>query len=111
MTTLLGLNHIRDGAGTLRELRRVAQRLLAVHQVFEPGTANDQAIVELGFADLAYATTYRDTLMAAGWRPEVRFERRVTARPTPRGVLLEGLQIDALPVEPVDVSILLIDAH
>jgi hypothetical protein len=110
-TTFLGLNNVQQPGALLVELRRVARRLLAVHLVYEPGTANDHALDELGLAPLAYREELLDGLAAAGWEAQIVSSCTATLEPTPVGVLLEGAVIDALPVEPVQGTWLTIDAR
>jgi len=89
---------------------RAARRLLAIHVVYEPGTANDSLLEELGLAELAYREPFLDALAAAGWKAEVVSSCPATLQPTPAGVLLEGAVIDRLPVEPVEAAWMLVDA-
>ena len=109
-TTFLGLNNVERPGELLGELRRAARRLLAIHVVYEPGTANDSLLEELGLAELAYREPLLDALAAAGWKAEVVSSCPATLQPTPAGVLLEGAVIDRLPVEPVEVTWMLVDA-
>lgn len=109
-TTFLGLNNVERPGGLLDELRRAARRLMAVHLVYEPGSANDRELEALGLAELAYRERLEQALAAAGWKAEIVSSRSTTLRPTPVGVLLEGAVIDALPVEPVEATWVTVDA-
>jgi SAM-dependent methyltransferase len=111
LTTFLGLNNVQHAGELLAELRRVARRMLAVHVVYEPGTANDDELEELGLAPLAYRGPLLEALEAAGWTAEIPSSFRATLQPTPVGVLLEGAVIDRLPVEPVESTWLTLDAR
>jgi SAM-dependent methyltransferase len=110
-TTFLGLNNVQQPDALLAELRRVAHRLLAVHILYEPGTANDRALDQLGLAALADRDALLDGLAAAGWDAEIASSCTAMLEPTPVGVLLEGAVIDALPVGPVQGTWLTIDAR
>jgi len=110
VTTFAGLNNVRQPGDLLSELRRVARRLVAVHLVYEPGTANDQALEDLGLAELAHRDALVEALEDAGWDPAIVSLCTANVQPTPRGVLLEGAVIDALPVEPVEGTWLTVDA-
>jgi uncharacterized protein YbaR (Trm112 family) len=110
-TTFLGLNNVEQPGRLLSELRRVARRLLAVHLVYEPGTANDRELEELGLASLAYREPLLEALAAAGWNAEIASSCAAVLEPTPVGVVLEGAVLDRLPVEPVAGTWLTIDAR
>ena len=110
-TTFLGLNNVEQPGRLLTELRRVAGRLLAVHLVYEPGTANDGELEELGLASLAYREPLLEALAAAGWDAEIASSCAAVLEPTPVGVVLEGAVLDRLPVEPVAGTWLTIDAR
>jgi SAM-dependent methyltransferase len=110
-TTFLGLNNVERPGELLAELRRAARRLLAVHLVYETGTANDRLLEELGLAGLAYREPFLEALAAAGWKAEVVSSCAAVLHPTPAGVLLEGAVIDRLPVEPVEATWMLVDAR
>jgi len=110
-TTFLGVNNVQQPGELLAELRRVARRLLAVHLVYERGTANDRELEELGLAPLAYREPLLGALAAAGWEVEIVSSCTAVLEPTPVGVVLEGAVLDRLPVEPVAGTWLTIDAR
>ena len=111
VTTFAGLNNIREPRDLLAELRRAARHLLAIHLVYEPGTANDAALRELGLAELAYRDAFVAALAEAGWEAKTLSSCTTMLRPTPTGVLLEGAVIDALPVEAVEGTWLTVEAR
>lgn len=111
VTTFAGLNNVERPGELLGELRRVARRLVAVHLVYEPGTANDAELETLGVARLSYRDSLVDELERSGWDAEIVSSRTTTLEPTPVGVLLEGAVIDRLPVEPVAGTWMVIDAE
>jgi methyltransferase family protein len=110
-TTFLGLGNVRRPDAVLAEARRVANRLVAGHVVYERGTANDAAVEGLDLQRVAYRERLLEELAATGWDARVAFDCPAPAEPTPTGVLLAGVGIDALPVAPVDAAWLVIDAR
>jgi SAM-dependent methyltransferase len=111
VTTFLGLNNIEHPGELLAELRRVARRLVAVHLVYERGTANDEALEELGLAPLAYRDSFMRGLEHAGWDAELVGSCSSTLSPAPVGVLLEGAMIDRLPVASVEATWMTVEAR
>ena len=111
VTTFLGLGNVSRPVSVLRELRRVAARLVVGHVVYERGTANDAAVAGLGLERVAYRDVLLDELSAAGWDARVADDHRGRAEPAPRGELLAGAVVDALPVEPVDAAWLVLEAR
>jgi methyltransferase family protein len=111
MTTFLGLANVEQPGELLRELRRVARRLLAIHQLYPEGDANAKAIKAFGMERLAYREPFLEELAGAGWDAEIVFECRAQALPTPAGVVLEGARIDGLPVAPTEIDWIVLEAH
>jgi uncharacterized protein YbaR (Trm112 family) len=110
-TTFLGLNNVEHPEGLVDELRRVARRLVAVHVVYERGTANDEVLEELRLAPLAYRDSFLQALEDAGWDAALIASCSSTLPPAPVGVVLEGAVIDRLPVEPVEATWLTVEAR
>jgi len=100
MTSYLGLANIEQPGEVLRELRRVIRRRLLAVQHFFPvdDAANAAAIEALGMGDLMYEERAQATFKASGWRIRLAEPTKCKAMPTPESVLLEGAQIDGLPV-------------
>jgi uncharacterized protein YbaR (Trm112 family) len=100
LTTNLGLPNIRHPGELLRELRRiVAGTFLAITHFYpEEDEANGRLIREAGVACFLYRRSALEAFAAAGWQVEVVNSQHAPAAPTPRGELLEGAGIDALPV-------------
>ncbi|MCL6430748.1 MAG: methyltransferase domain-containing protein [Anaerolineae bacterium] len=100
LTTNLGLPNIRQPGELLRELRRiVAGTFLAITHFYpEEDEANGRLIREAGLASFLYRRSALEEFAAAGWQVEIASSQRATAAPTPRGEVLEGAGIDALPV-------------
>lgn len=100
MTTYLGLANIREPRSLLKELGRIVSGTFLALSVFYPpdDEANLGAIRELGLEGLL---TRREALQAfreAGWEVELLDTCTSRALPTPKGVVLQGAGIDALPV-------------
>jgi uncharacterized protein YbaR (Trm112 family) len=82
LTTFLGLNNVERPGELLAELRRVARRLLAVHVVYRPGTANDRELEQLGLAPLFDRDALLAALEDAGWHATVTSWCTTTLQPT-----------------------------
>lgn len=100
LTTNVGLPNIEQPGDLLQELRRVvAGTFLAIHHFYpEDDEANATAIREVGLAALLFRRSALECFAEAGWQVEVANECAVKARPTPTGVVLEGVGVDAFPV-------------
>ena len=100
VTTYVGLQNIADPEPAMRELRRVSHGpMRTIGTGYPPDdTANRAALAELGFT----ATADRDQISAAftdaGWRLAVLETCRSVADPTPKGEVIAGGAVDALPV-------------
>ncbi len=100
MVTYAGRANIRDPGELLKELRRVVSgRLLAIGLFYpeEPGP-NADSIRQLKLEALMYRESALRQFRDAGFNVEVENSQNVLARPTPRGVILQGVGIDSLPV-------------
>ena len=100
LTTNLGLPNIPHPGGLLGELRRIVSGTFyaITHFYPEEDEANGHVIREAGVATFLYRRTALEQFAAAGWQVEVTNVQCGPAAPTPRGVILEGAGIDALPV-------------
>ena len=100
LTTNLGLPNIEEPGNLLRELKRiVAGVFLAVsHFYSEEDEANAKVIREAGLEPLLYRRTTLHQFTEAGWKVELKNACWGKARPTSPSVVLEGAQIDGLPV-------------
>ena len=100
LTTNLGLPNIESPGSLLAELRRISSGpFLAISHFYpEDDETNRQAIREAGLETLLYRRTALGCFAEAGWKVEVRNACVGKARPTPTSVVLEGAQIDSLPV-------------
>ncbi|MBC7223242.1 MAG: methyltransferase domain-containing protein [Anaerolineae bacterium] len=100
LTSNLGLANI-EGPGTLlRELRRVVSGTFFSISVFYPeeDEANGRVIREFGLEPLLFRQPCLEGFREAGWEVEVVNGCASHALPTPKGVILDGAGIDALPV-------------
>lgn len=100
LTTNLGLPNIEKPGELLAELRRVVsgEFLAITHFYPNDDEANLGPLREFGVAPLLVRESLVDLMTQAGWRVEVANARMGRALPTPASELLEGAQIDALPV-------------
>jgi uncharacterized protein YbaR (Trm112 family) len=99
LTTYQGLSNIREPGNLLCELRRIVSgEFLALSMFFrENGEANAAVISEMGLSRLLFRRSALECFAEAGWEVEVVYSCFGKARPTPTGVVLEGVGIDALP--------------
>jgi len=99
LTTNLGLPNITDPAELCREIRRVLSgTFLAISHFYPPADGNADAIREAGLADHLYSESAERLLQRADLRVEVHNSCQGSASPTPVGQIIEGAQIDSLPV-------------
>ena len=106
MVTYVGLANIRDPGGLMKELRRVVSGSLLAISLFypeEPGP-NVDTIRELKLDALMFRASALRQFGNAGFKVKVENSQKVLARPTPKGVILEGAGTDALPVVDADVE-------
>jgi uncharacterized protein YbaR (Trm112 family) len=100
LTTNLGLPNIREAGDVLKELRRIAAgTFLAVSHFYpELEDANTRKIREMDLASFLFRRTALEEFAQAGWRVTVENACTGKAHPTPDGVVMEGIRLDALPV-------------
>ncbi len=100
LTSNLGLANIEQPGALLRELRRVVSgTFYAISHFFPEGDeANGEVIREFGLEPLLFREPCLEGFREAGWEVEVANRDEGRALPTPKGVILEGAGIDALPV-------------
>ncbi len=94
------LPNIEQPGDLLQELRRiVAGTFLAISHFFpEKDEANAAIIRQAGLSALLFRRSALEHFASAGWQVDVANACQAKAHPTPRGVLMEGAGIDALPV-------------
>ncbi|HSB89556.1 MAG TPA: Trm112 family protein [Anaerolineales bacterium] len=99
LTTNLGLPNIKDPGELCREIRRVLSgTFLAISHFYPPADGNADAIREAGLADHLYSESAERLLKRADLRVQTHNSCQGSASPTPVGQVLEGAQIDSLPV-------------
>lgn len=100
MTTNLGLPNIDQPGELLTELRRVVsgEFLAITHFYPEDDETNLALLRELGLAPLLVRRTALEMFAAGGWRVGIANSQSGRAVPTPISHLLEGAQIDGLPL-------------
>lgn len=107
LTTNLGLANIRDASALLTELRRIVSgQFLAISTFYpepgsgtlQPGEAENSAVIaNLGMENLLYRSRAQRAFAVAGWNLKLLNVCGGRVQPTPKGVILEGAEIDTLP--------------
>jgi len=111
MTTFVGIANVEQPGELMRELRRVVgRRLLAICSFYPEGDGNADAIAATDSGLVLYREPFLRGLGEAGFDVRVLASCAARAEPTPRGVLLEGATIDALPVVATDLEWALVEA-
>lgn len=112
LTTYYGLANIEEPGRLLSELRRVVSGRLLACSLFYPedDNANRAVVEEAGLATLLYRPSLLAQFAAAGWRVDIPVEASGLARPTPRGQILAGAGIDALPAVETTLTWCLLEA-
>jgi len=100
MCTYLGLANIEQPGDVLNELRRIVRRRFLAVQHFMPedDQANGAVIKQYGLDQIMYEARAIESFKAAGWRIRMAEPAKCHAMPTPESILIEGGQIDGLPV-------------
>jgi ubiquinone/menaquinone biosynthesis C-methylase UbiE len=113
LTTYVGLGNVAEPRALLAELRRIVSGcFLAVTTFYPPDDGeNAAAIRDLGLERLLYRDALLSELEAAGWVPDVVSACRAPAKPTPAGVVVEGVGVDALPVADAELEWALVEAR
>jgi len=113
MTTNLGLANIEESGKLLDELRRVISGELSAIMSFFPDddVANRAAAEKLGISSFMFRDSTLRLFDEAGFAVELKNIRKGRALPTPRGKLLEGAGIDALPVAETELEWCTLLAH
>lgn len=100
MTTNLGLINIEKPENLLIELRRIVSgKFFAIsHFYSEDDEVNAETIKKFGMDKFIFKNSALESFHAAGW--QVKMENMMIGRafPTPKGEVIEGAGIDALPV-------------
>jgi uncharacterized protein YbaR (Trm112 family) len=100
MTTNLGLINIEKPENLLIELRRIVSgKFFAIsHFYSEDDEVNAETIKKFGMDKFIFKNSALESFRATGW--QVKMENMMIGRafPTPKGEVIEGAGIDALPV-------------
>jgi len=113
MTTNLGLANIEEPGKLLDELRRIISGELSAIMFFFPDddAANRAAAEKLGISSFMFRDSTLRLFNEAGFNVELKNIRKGRALPTPRGELIEGAGIDALPVTQTELEWCTLVAH
>lgn len=100
LTTNQGLPNIEQPDKLLSELRRIVSGSFLAISHFYPSDdeANVTALQEFGLEPLLIRQSAVSQFSSSGWQMEIENSCSGTAKPTPKGVILEGAGIDGLPV-------------
>lgn len=100
LTTNLGLPNIEDPEQALVELRRtVSGTFLAIsYFIAEDDASNALAVHAAGRSAALFRREVLGRMASAGWQVRLANSCEARAKPTPRGVVLEGAVIDGLPI-------------
>ncbi|PIE53343.1 hypothetical protein CSA37_02045 [Candidatus Fermentibacteria bacterium] len=100
LTTHQGLNNIQNPGKLLQELYRIVNgRLLAISSFYpEDDKENGIVIEEAGLAETHYRERLLQHFRDAGWSVDVKNSCSIDTIPAPPGIVLEGAQVDGLPV-------------
>jgi uncharacterized protein YbaR (Trm112 family) len=112
ITSYLGVQNIREPGTVYAELRRILGGELCLISHFYPEQdGNSTVISQYGMENLLYKDKVRSQMADSGFRVDMANACRGTATPTPAGVLLEGAQLDGLPVTPTVLEWCVIEAR
>lgn len=102
----VGLANIENPGDLLEELRRVVSGEFLAISIFYPedGGPNSEMIHRLNLDSLLYRESALRHFHRAGFEVEVCNMQKATARPTPRGEIMNEVQPDRLPVSETEVE-------
>jgi ubiquinone/menaquinone biosynthesis C-methylase UbiE len=100
MTTNLGLINIEKPENLLIELRRIVSgKFFAISYFYpEDDEVNAETIKNLGVDQFLFRNSALESFYSAGWQVKMENMMIGKACPTPKGEVIEGAGIDALPV-------------
>jgi len=106
MTTNQGLANIRRPGPLLSELRRVvAGNFMAVSCFYPEDDVQNRAIIQrLDLADTLYLSNAEKQFLDAGWRLQIANACSARALPTPVSQIIEGAEIDSIPIAETTVE-------
>jgi uncharacterized protein YbaR (Trm112 family) len=113
LTTFVGLPSVQEPGDLLRELRRIVSgRFVAITLFISPeDEVHAPVIRRAGLEELLFRHAALAAFAAAGWQVEVIAACAARAAPTPKGILLEGFQVDGFPLAETVQELCLLVAH
>jgi len=113
LTTFAGLPSVQEPGDLLRELRRIVSgQFVAITVFFSPQDEVHAPVIRgAGLEELLFRGNALEAFAAAGWQVEVIDACAARAVPTPKGVLLEGFQVDGFPLAETVQELCVLVAH
>jgi uncharacterized protein YbaR (Trm112 family) len=113
LTTFVGLPSVQEPGDLLRELRRIVSgRFVAITVFLSPEDEVHAPVIRgAGLEELLFRDNALEAFTAAGWQVEVIDACAARAVPTPKGVLLEGFQVDGFPLAETVQELCVLVAH
>ena len=105
LTTNVGLPNIEQAGDLLAELRRICGgEFYAIHHFFpRDDSIHQQVFAEMGNELVHYEDTLLEEFMKKHWKVTLENSISALAKPTPKPILLDGAEIDRIPL--VDVTL------
>ncbi len=105
LTTNLGLPNIKDSGKLGDEIRRILSgTFLAISHFYPPADKNEEAIRSAGLADHLYLESVMNAMQRAHLKVRALNLCQGSSSPTPVGQVIEGAQIDSLPVADTELQ-------
>lgn len=106
LTTNLGLPNIEQSGDLLAELRRICGgNFYAIHHFFpKDDLIHRQVFTGMGNEVAHFKETLLGEFKKNGWKVNLENRRFALAKPTPRGTLIAGAEIDRIPVAKVTLE-------
>jgi hypothetical protein len=113
LTTFVGLPNVQEPGDLLSELRRIVSgQFVAITLFYSPeDEVHAPAIRSAGLELLLFRDAALEAFAAAGWHVEIIDDCVARVLPTPEGVLLEGFQVDGLPLAETVQELCVLVAH
>jgi uncharacterized protein YbaR (Trm112 family)/ubiquinone/menaquinone biosynthesis C-methylase UbiE len=111
MTTNLGLPNIREAGNLFHELRRVlAGRFYAITHYYPEDSPNSAVIDRLSLGGMLYKDRLLGSMIDSGFQLSETSSCFGKAIPTPVGAIIEGAQIDGLPITETELEWCVVNA-
>jgi ubiquinone/menaquinone biosynthesis C-methylase UbiE len=113
LTTNLGLLNIEEPANLADELRRIVNGTFWAITLFYPedDQVNSAAISRAKLSTFLFRRSTLERLTSVDWKVEAVNSCKAKIRPTPKSDVLEGAEVDALPVAETTVEWCVLKAH